>query len=81
MNKIKYLGYANNVKGYRLWDITTHKVIVSKDVMILQPADFKEQENLVWGFIKSLMVKSGRPSVHTRDWILSSLALVTRDWV
>lgn len=40
--RIKCLGYVNHVKGYRLLDPTTHKAIVSKDVMMLQLEGFKE---------------------------------------
>ncbi|KAE8689292.1 putative Retrotransposon protein, Ty3-gypsy subclass [Hibiscus syriacus] len=29
--KCKFLGYANGVKGYRLWDPTARKVIISRD--------------------------------------------------
>ncbi|XP_073113605.1 uncharacterized protein [Elaeis guineensis] len=28
-----FLGYAKGVKGYRLWDPTTHKIVVSRDVV------------------------------------------------
>ena len=33
--RIKCLGYVDNVKGYHLLGPTTHKVILSKDVMML----------------------------------------------
>ena len=31
-----FLGYADGVKGYRLWDLTVRKVIVSKDVIFAE---------------------------------------------
>ena len=31
-----FLGYANGVKGYRLWDPTAHKVIISRDVIFME---------------------------------------------
>ncbi|KAH9660160.1 hypothetical protein KPL70_024117 [Citrus sinensis] len=30
------LGYADEVKGYRLWDPTAHKIIISKDVIFVK---------------------------------------------
>ncbi|GJS34882.1 gag-pol polyprotein [Tanacetum coccineum] len=40
--KCLFLGYADGVKGYRLWDPTTHKVVVSRDVVFMED---KIQEN------------------------------------
>ncbi|KAL3846133.1 hypothetical protein ACJIZ3_003536 [Penstemon smallii] len=40
--KCIFLGYADGVKGYRLWDPTAHKVIISRDVIF---TDNKIQEN------------------------------------
>lgn len=34
--KCMFLGYADGVKGYRLWDPTTRKVIVSRDVIFAE---------------------------------------------
>ncbi|KAE8665844.1 Retrovirus-related Pol polyprotein from transposon TNT 1-94 [Hibiscus syriacus] len=34
--KCKFLGYADGVKGYRLWDPTAHKVIISRDVIFVE---------------------------------------------
>ena len=34
--KYIFLGYANGVKGYRLWDTTAHKVVDSRDVIFLE---------------------------------------------
>ncbi|XP_073101430.1 uncharacterized protein [Elaeis guineensis] len=31
--KCIFLGYAKGVKGYRLWDPTIHKIIISRDVV------------------------------------------------
>ncbi|GJS63012.1 retrovirus-related pol polyprotein from transposon TNT 1-94 [Tanacetum coccineum] len=36
------MGYADGVKGYRLWDPTTHKVVFSRDVVFMED---KIQEN------------------------------------
>ncbi|GJZ71781.1 gag-pol polyprotein, partial [Tanacetum coccineum] len=40
--KCLFLGYANGVKGYHLWDSTAYKVVVSRDVVFM---DDKIQEN------------------------------------
>ncbi|GJR70514.1 gag-pol polyprotein [Tanacetum coccineum] len=40
--KCLFLGYADGVKGYRLWDLTAHKVVVSRDVVFMED---KIQEN------------------------------------
>nr|GEW08436.1 hypothetical protein [Tanacetum cinerariifolium] len=37
-----FLGYADGIKGYRLWDATAHKVVVSRDVVFMED---KIQEN------------------------------------
>ncbi|KAE8678429.1 Senescence-specific cysteine protease SAG12 [Hibiscus syriacus] len=34
--KCKFLGYADGVKGYRLWDPTVRKVIISRDVIFVE---------------------------------------------
>jgi len=34
--KCVFLGYANGVKGYRLWDLTAHKVVISRDVIFAE---------------------------------------------
>nr|GEU91101.1 retrovirus-related Pol polyprotein from transposon TNT 1-94 [Tanacetum cinerariifolium] len=41
-SKCLFLGYADGVKGYRLWDPTAHKVVVGKDVVFMED---KIQEN------------------------------------
>ncbi|GJS95085.1 gag-pol polyprotein [Tanacetum coccineum] len=40
--KCLFFGYADGVKGYRLWDLTAHKVVVSRDVVFMED---KIQEN------------------------------------
>ncbi|KAE8710792.1 hypothetical protein F3Y22_tig00110319pilonHSYRG00355 [Hibiscus syriacus] len=34
--KCKFSGYADGVKGYRLWDRTAHKVIINRDVIFVE---------------------------------------------
>lgn len=34
--KCIFLGYADGVKGYRLWDPTAHKVVISRDVIFAE---------------------------------------------
>jgi hypothetical protein len=31
--KYIFVGYGDGVKGYRLWDPTAHKIIISRDVV------------------------------------------------
>ena len=34
--KCIFLGYADGVKGYRLWDPTAHKIVISRDVIFVE---------------------------------------------
>jgi hypothetical protein len=34
--KYVFLGYADGVKGYRLWDPTAHKVVINRDVIFAE---------------------------------------------
>ena len=43
--KCIFLGYADNVKGYRLWDPAARKIIVSRDVIFVEDELQKEQKN------------------------------------
>jgi len=40
-----FLGYANNVKGYRLWDTIIHKIVAGKDVASAKNELQSEQTN------------------------------------
>ena len=39
------MGNADGVKGYRLWDPTAHKVIVSRDVIFVENKLQKEEDD------------------------------------
>ena len=41
-----FLGYADGVKGYRLWDPTAHKVVISRDVIFVEDQLQKEEDNV-----------------------------------
>ena len=43
--KCIFLGYADNVKGYRLWDPTAHKLVVSRDVVFAENELQSEQKH------------------------------------
>ncbi|KAI5445846.1 hypothetical protein KIW84_013908 [Lathyrus oleraceus] len=43
--KCIFLGYADGVKGYLLWDPTSRKVIVNRDVIFAENELQREQEN------------------------------------
>ena len=43
--KCIFLGYANRVKGYRLWDPIAHKVLVCRDMIFLENELQGEQKN------------------------------------
>ncbi|GJS16932.1 gag-pol polyprotein [Tanacetum coccineum] len=40
--KCLFLGYAGGIKGYHLWELTSHKVVISRDVIFMED---KIQEN------------------------------------
>ena len=41
--KYIFLGYANRVKGYLLWDPTARKVIINRDVIIVEEMLYSEE--------------------------------------
>ncbi|KAH9725675.1 Integrase catalytic domain-containing protein [Citrus sinensis] len=40
-----FLGYADGVKGYHLWDPTAHKIVISRDVIFVEDQLQKRDEN------------------------------------
>ena len=40
-----FLGYADGVKGYHLWDPTAHKIVISKDVIFIEDQLQMKDEN------------------------------------
>ncbi|KAH9755120.1 hypothetical protein KPL71_015668 [Citrus sinensis] len=40
-----FLGYADGVKGYRLWDLTAHKIVISRDVIFIEDQLQKRDED------------------------------------
>nr|GEW10070.1 Gag-Pol polyprotein [Tanacetum cinerariifolium] len=51
--KCLFLGYADEVKGYRLWDPTAHKVVVSRDVVFMEDK-IRENEKAMQEEIEAL---------------------------
>lgn len=45
--KCVFLGYADGVKGYRLWDPTAHKVVISRDVIFAEDKMQMEENNSI----------------------------------
>jgi len=45
--KYVFLGYADGVKGYRLWDPTAHKVVISRDVIFAEGKMQMEEHNSI----------------------------------
>lgn len=41
--KCLFLGYADRVKGYCLWDPTAHKVIISRDMVFVEDKQLIEE--------------------------------------
>ena len=35
LKKCIFVGYDDVMKGYRLWDLTTHEIVISRDVIFL----------------------------------------------
>ncbi|KAJ4958748.1 hypothetical protein NE237_025859 [Protea cynaroides] len=42
--KCIFLGYAAGIKGYRLWDPTTHKLVINRDVVFNEDSLQKDKE-------------------------------------
>jgi len=45
--KYVFLGYADEVKGYRLWDPTAHKVVINRDVIFAEGKMQMEEYNSI----------------------------------
>ncbi|KAE8716517.1 hypothetical protein F3Y22_tig00110114pilonHSYRG00185 [Hibiscus syriacus] len=43
--KCKFLGYVDGVKGYRLWDLTVRKVVISRDVIFIEDKLQRKEDN------------------------------------
>ncbi|KAE8673308.1 hypothetical protein F3Y22_tig00111794pilonHSYRG00058 [Hibiscus syriacus] len=56
--KCKFLGYANGVKGYRLWDPTARKVIISRDVIFVEDKLQRKEDDYI------AKKKDGEPSTY-----------------
>nr|GEW52879.1 Gag-Pol polyprotein [Tanacetum cinerariifolium] len=44
--KCLFLGYTDGVKGYRLWDPTAHKVVISRDVAFMEDEIQENEEGV-----------------------------------
>jgi len=40
-----FVGYGDGIKGYRLWDPTTHKITINKDVIFDESYLIKSDED------------------------------------
>ncbi|GJV43850.1 gag-pol polyprotein [Tanacetum coccineum] len=70
--KCLFLGYAEGVKGYRLWDPTAHKVVISRDVSqaLATRTLNRERKRPRWhsdyaieiNFTYCLLIEEGEPS-------------------
>jgi hypothetical protein len=45
--KYVFLGYADGVKGYHLWDPTAHKVVINRDVIFVEGKMQMEEHNSI----------------------------------
>ena len=41
--KCIFVGYDDVMKGYRLWDPTTHKIVISRDVIVYESSLIKSE--------------------------------------
>nr|GEW28861.1 Gag-Pol polyprotein [Tanacetum cinerariifolium] len=94
--KCLFLGYANGVKGYHLWDPAAHKVFFTRDVVFMEDKiekmkkvvalqgklhQYKWKINFSQMILWKLHLSTRRRGVGTRDLILSSLALDITDYM
>jgi hypothetical protein len=45
--KYIFLGYADGVKGYHLWDPIAHKLVINKDVIVVEDKIQMEENNSI----------------------------------
>ena len=45
--KCVFLGYTDGVKGYRLWDPTANKIVISRDVIFAEDKMQMEERNSI----------------------------------
>jgi hypothetical protein len=56
--KYVFLGYADGVKGYRLWNPTAHKVVISRDVIFAEGKMQMEEHNSILKEIKAVQMEN-----------------------
>ena len=51
-----FVGYGDDVKGYRLWNSTVHKIIINKDVIFdeISLSNLDVSNNLKWANVPQL---------------------------
>ncbi|KAH9725713.1 hypothetical protein KPL70_007982 [Citrus sinensis] len=74
-----FLGYDDGVKGYRLWDPTAHKIIISRDVIFvedqLQRKDEDDDTTKEKSETVSALTEDGEPSTFHKALESSDIAL------
>ncbi|KAH9726512.1 hypothetical protein KPL70_008282 [Citrus sinensis] len=48
-----FLGYADGVKRYRLWDPTAHKIVISRDVIFIEDSSVKEKSKTISVYVEN----------------------------
>jgi len=56
--KYVFLGYADGVKGYHLWDPTAHKVVINKDVIFAEDKMQMEENNSILKEITTIQMEN-----------------------
>ena len=56
--KYVFLGYADRVKGYHLWDPTAHKMVINKDVIFAEDKMQIEENNSILKEITTIQMEN-----------------------
>jgi hypothetical protein len=68
--KCVLLGYADGVKGYRLWDPTAHKVVISRDVIFAEDKMQMEEHNSILKETTTVQMENTQNQNHTSSEVV-----------